>query len=551
MQLPEALSAALAAADENYLIGLCNKGTVNRAKKDLAALTSPEAVPEQDGVTVKLGDVSCFITAPLGESRCSCPSSAVCRHRIAAILWLKERLDAEPSASTSAPAPPPDSEFQALRAYPTDKLARQLGPKRLSAALFRHQSGAGPQITETSVVTVDMPWLSACVRLLEPLEHSTCTCHSKTFCPHKAEALLYWQLKEGIADPALLQAAQPAGAALDLEAARGVCRAVQEALAAQLATGLSRMPPGVCETVERMAALCHTAKLPELERALRALHGEYAAYFSRSATYRDAALLQRLSTAFRLAGALEAADEETALPLAGTFRDDYLPVGGLKLYLLGMREFSGRSGYAGTIYYFWERDARQFYTFTHVRPTFYERDSRRRSSPAVPWGLPCPLHQAWNHSLDLANAKATRTGNLSASEQCQATLLDRCDPGCVYPEECVRTDFALLLEGYSTPHTPERDRLAVVRPQRCEPQPYDPVQQRFTMRLLDGAGRDLWLEVHYKKEEARVVDLLEELAHSLNSAPFLSPVFFGIVYREGDRLKLYPIEFFTKWGEDP
>ena len=250
-----------------------------------------------------------------------------------------------------------------------------------------------------------MPWLSACVRLLEPLEHSTCTCHSKTFCPHKAEALLYWQLKEGIADPALLQAAQPAGAALDLEAARGVCRAVQEALAAQLATGLSRMPPGVCETVERMAALCHTAKLPELERALRALHGEYAAYFSRSATYRDAALLQRLSTAFRLAGALEAADEETALPLAGTFRDDYLPVGGLKLYLLGMREFSGRSGYAGTIYYFWERDARQFYTFTHVRPTFYERDSRRRSSPAVPWGLPCPLHQAWNHSLDLATPR--------------------------------------------------------------------------------------------------------------------------------------------------
>lgn len=48
-----------------------------------------------------------------------------------------------------------------------------------------------------------------------------------------------------------------------------------------------------------------------------------------------------------------------------------------------------------------------------------------------------------------------------------------------------------------------------------------------------------------------MVDLLEELAHSLNSAPFLSPVFFGIVYREGDRLKLYPIEFFTKWGEDP
>ena len=232
MQLPKALSAALAAADENYLIGLCNKGTVNRAKKDLAVSASPETMPGQDGVTVRLGDISCLITAPLGESRCSCPSSAICRHRIAAILWLKGRLDAGPDPA----APPPRPEFQELRAYPPEKLAKQLGSKRLSAALFRHQSGSGPQITEASVVTVDMPWLPACVRLLEPLEHSTCTCHSKVFCPHKAEALLYWQLKEGVADPSLLQPAQPAGAALDLEAARGVCRAVQEALAAQLAT---------------------------------------------------------------------------------------------------------------------------------------------------------------------------------------------------------------------------------------------------------------------------------------------------------------------------
>lgn len=544
MQLSDSLSAALAATDEDYLIGLCNKGTVNRAKKDLAALSAPEAVPEQDGVTVRLGDIICFITVPLGESRCSCPSSAICRHRITAILWLKQQLDTEPAATPPLPKP----EFQELRTYLPEKLAKQLGAKRLSAALFRHQSGGGPEITETSVVTVDMPWLPASVRLLEPLEHSTCTCHSKTFCPHKAEALLYWQLKERIADPALLQPSQPAGTALDFEAVQGVCQAVQETLTAHLATGLSRMPPNVCETVERMAALCHTAKLPELERALRALHGEYAAYFTRSATYRDSALLQRISAALRLAGALVAADEKSAPSLAGTFRDDYLPVGDLKLYLLGMREFSGRSGYAGTIYYFWERNAHQFYTFTHARPTFYEQETRRRISAAVPWGLPCPLHQAWNFSLDLSGAKATRTGNLSASEQCQATLLDFHDPGCVYPEECVFTDFALLFAQHSTPHTPEQERLAVVHPLRCEPQPFDMVQQLFTMRLLDDKGRDLWLEVRYKKEEAKVVKMLEGLADSLKRKPLLSPFFFGIVYRENDRLKLYPIEFFTEWG---
>ena len=118
----------------------------------------------------------------------------------------------------------------------------------------------------------------------------------------------------------------------------------------------------------------------------------------------------------------------------------------------------------------------------------------------------------------------------------------------VYPEELICADFGALLKQHSTPHAPERERLAVVRPRRCQPQPYDPVQQRFALRLLDGEGRDLWLEVRYKKEDAKVVDLLEQLADSLGKTA-LSPVFFGIVYREENRLKFYPIEFFTEWGD--
>ena len=78
MKLPESLAAALTAADEAYLIALCNKGTYNRAKNVLAALASPpQAECTPDGVQVQLGQVTCLIRAPLGDSRCSCPSSAV------------------------------------------------------------------------------------------------------------------------------------------------------------------------------------------------------------------------------------------------------------------------------------------------------------------------------------------------------------------------------------------------------------------------------------------------------------------------------------------
>lgn len=540
MSISATLAAALAAADDNYLIGLSNKGTLNRARKDLAALSDPQITPEGETVRVQLGEITCVIKAPLGESTCSCPSSATCRHRIAAMLLLREN---------AAPTEPPKPAFDVLRAYPAEQLVKVLGTKRLASALFRQESGEGPVITESSVISVEMPWHPATVRLLEPLEHSTCTCHSKSFCIHKAEALLYWLLKEKILDPAALRPATTE-TKLDAQEVKGICASVREMLAAQLTTGLSRMPPSVCDTVERMASLCHTANLADLERALRSLHGEYAAYFARSATFRETALLQRLTKAFRLATALEQAEGEALSRLAGTFRDDYEPAGNLRLYLLGMRAFSGRGGYAGTIYYFWDRDGEKYWTFTHVRPTFYEETPKRRSGAVSPWGLPCTLQQAWNCGIDLHGAKGSRGGNLSSTEQCRATLLDRVNPGAVIPGKSLETDFRNLLDR-SRPGTPELQRLALVRPRRCVGLPYDRVRQIYSMQLVDDDGRDLWLEVPYKKEEAPVVDAMERLADRLKRDRRLRPVFLCALYRDGDRLKAYPIEYFTEWEGTP
>ena len=86
---------------------------------------------------------------------------------------------------------------------------------------------------------------------------------------------------------------------------------------------------------------------------------------------------------------------------------------------------------------------------------------------------------------------------------------------------------------------------------RCAAGEYGRVRQPLSLRLLDAAGRDLWLEVRYKKEEKLVVQTLERLTGRLTRRPEDTPVFFGSLYREGDRLKLYPIEVFTQWEVQP
>ena len=555
MEISQALSSALLSADEDYLIALCNKGTVNRAKKDLSALQPEIKQIEGETVTVAVGDTVCTITAPLGSSTCTCPSSTMCRHRISAILWLKEQAAQESAQETTVPSegePPGEAagELAALlSAYPTQALARQLGGRRVSALVQRERSGEGAAVREGSTVTVELPWIPATVRFIAPLEHSSCTCHSRSFCPHKAEALLIWQLRHGVVTADSLLAALHSDNGGGLER-REVCAAVQTALTDWMRAGLTRLPPSSLETAERLAGLCHTGALPALERAMRRLHGELQSYFSRSAAFRPEMLLRRMSAVWRLAAALGTAPEQEALGLAGTFRDEYQGVGTLHLYLLGLREVDLAGGYGGTVYYFWETQKHQYYAYRDLRPKFYEGSRRPSPMETILWELPGTLRQVWNCRLDLTGARASGEGNLSATTQCRGTLLQKAAPGAVIPPSAVEEDFFLLLPR-SRPGLEELDRLAILRPHRLEPQEYDRVEQRFTLRLLDGAGRDIWLIVRYREGARAVIEALEELVGQWAQNPDLRPVFFGGLYREGGRLCLSPIECFTNWEGTP
>lgn len=57
MEIPQTLYSALLSADEEYLIALCNKGTVNRAKKDLSAVQPEIRQTEGETVTLTVGDI--------------------------------------------------------------------------------------------------------------------------------------------------------------------------------------------------------------------------------------------------------------------------------------------------------------------------------------------------------------------------------------------------------------------------------------------------------------------------------------------------------------
>ena len=89
--------------------------------------------------------------------------------------------------------------------------------------------------------------------------------------------------------------------------------------------------------------------------------------------------------------------------------------------------------------------------------------------------------------------------------------------------------------------------LVVIKPSRVEPQPFDAVEQRFSMDLFDAQGRKIRLEVRFSQQEEQIIRTLETQIKA-GAEP---PVFFGILGRDGDCITFYPIEFFTDWEVHP
>lgn len=565
------LKTRIRQVDDDYLTGLCNKGTVKRAYKDLAQET-PSVVWQDGAANVQLKEAACVIREPLGESSCSCPSRSICRHVVTAILWLKqeESKEGQPEAAEAGGVPAdvrPEPLTEALE-IPAERLIRACQGKRYEQFLAHLRAGERPSLEESSIVTVTIPWENAVVKLLEPFSYSTCTCHSRELCAHKAEAVLAYQLEKGRITLKELDEQKEPEQVWDMEQVRKACSCVCEAVAHQMCTGLSRQSPEISESLERLAVICHRSGLPALETRLRETASEYRQYFGRSAAFRGEELLQRLLAVHGLAEQLQkASGQEEIRVLAGTFRDSYEPVGRLHLVGMGGRTFSSKTGYEGEIYYFLEPERKRWYTWTDARPVFYEGIRRRPPAAAAnamaPWGLNCSREQLQSLEFDLINAKAASGGRLSVSKDSKGEAVGERRLLREEIKELIFWDYEALLQanfGISEEGAEQavqnrasgrREKLALAGAVRWDETVFDTVEQRFSWSLYDKNGRRLYISFTYTKEENLTVRLLERLQKRLEKRCAKAIVFFGSVYLDKDgKLCLYPIEFFIKEAEE-
>ena len=638
--------------DDEYLIGLSNKGIVKRAYKDKEEIKA-EIGDMGEEASVKVGTETVTVRFPLGESKCTCPSRSICRHVVQAILVLRESclkqgngslvqsadaagtgnacqgvdaagtgnagqgvdtagtgnvaqgvdaagagsavqagaassqeasLSPEALQAESGPAPKDPAQKQEgaesgreaasrtakaenlkreVNAYPLTALKKILGIRQMQNFVNLTKAGIKPAIRYASVITVELPpqefGEGTVVKLLSPLEYSSCTCHKKELCMHKAAAMLWCQLESGALTGDGLDMLWNAGEdgdspVYDMDKMRDAAGQMKTFLEELLATGLSRTSPDACDYLERLAIISHNAGLARFEGYFRALSDSYDRYFKRKAAFKTEELMAQTARLYRRVSLLmQAKDGGEVLRQAGEFRADYLPAGNLDLTGITMERFQTPTGYEGETIYFLEETSKQWYTYTNARPMFYEPGKRRgrMEKSQAPWGLNLSLEELLKVRIRLTGAKCDPRRRLSSSQETkgEVTAARRLELSDL--EGWFYEDFdKLYREQVDKPGKWLKDQeeagegmnLVCVQPKSCAKADFSRTGQQLSVPIYDKAGREMLVEVEYSKRESGTIKYLERIVEKK------TPCFLGRLYLREGRMRMYPVDVWERFG---
>ena len=551
----------LSSVDDDYLIGLSNKGIVKRSYKDLEK-DSVELSPDGTECIGKIGDVDVTLRMPLTESSCSCPAHGICKHIIMTIIELKKNASELPDdvrqgnddymekvSSEKTPSEKAPSEKAKLHFPSIVELKKNISNKEFASILEELMSNNKPEINEGSMITVKDKATGTTVKLAFPIELSTCSCHSEKLCRHKVKAILSLQIKRG--EISKEQLTEFNGELLskewDEQGIKAVLVDVRSVLNDIILTGASRMSPELPEALERYAIRCHSVLLADMEEKLRVLSEMTAAYQGRKAKVNAAAILNKVSEIYILTDMIlkRLSNGEDISDLAGSFRSEYQDVSELHLTGMGMRHFVSDTGYEGDTVYFLE-DSGQWYTYTVARPTIYDNKKRRGSYNEAPWGLPCNLQKLSGLKIVLNDGKVNSFNRLSSTSKASAYVVGESDVSGESVSEHIYNDFSKLCRDYidMISNSSESEKLFLVKPEKIFDMNYDEVSQQLSFYMEDGVGRTLCAKLTYSTEEADAIKSLERMKRNIEKNKKKVPVFLGIIYIENGECVMYPIETF-------
>lgn len=544
------LRESLAAFDDAALATLANPGLVRRAHRDVeegkVRLVSSEpgkAAVEADGQLVSLD------TRGPRTADCACRSIAVCRHRIAAVIFVLAQDTGGAEAAEAVGGEAEADPATILSGFDLARLEKWAGKAGWRAALELATTAQGVAAA-ANAIAVTFPDIEGPVRILrgQGFDGIVSKASGARIKVYHAAAVLAALRHFGGDLPELREAPEEA-AAREVEIDPAFLARVGSGLSEVAALGMNLAPLPLEEALFELSVSSRADSLPRLAALLRAVAAQMRLRRNRALDFDPDRMLELAATAFALVGALAQSDPERRIALAGKVRRDFAPAAPLDLIGCGGERWTATTGARGVTAWFIEPATGRWLSTTLARgagqdPTFAPAEAWRRQ----PLWQAAPLAELAHARIELEGSRRSSDDRLSAPVGARARIVERnvrADPG--WPG--VVRDWGALRRTWLEQaglglDTVELATACLIAPSQIAPPFFDDLAQQLVWPVRDALGN--WLALTLDHEEP-VSTAIEALEASVRSG------WQGLVLvrmeRSGDKLALRPVTLFGR--DDP
>ena len=494
------LQEQLKLIDEEYLIGISNKGIVNRAKKELPEITVKTDFSNQENSLIATfsDETEVIITGTISSFSCSCPSRSICKHVIMAIMAGMEQLNVNTTTNTNnieEISASSANDFDYILDFTQDALAKQYGRTVFNDCLSRILSGASAEIEENKLLNIRLCDTGLTTRFfpLASSNESVCSCKQKK-CRHRLEALMqYIKFRNGSLNFSFITE--------EIQVDIDVLPHIKGFIEGVFKIGLNRLPHDYSEKCGHFSVLCHGAGFALLERQMQRCERELELYNKKSSYFNSDQLHKNLTTAYQLCCTYLKDSEKLAM--AGMFKQQYTELLKIKLYGLGAYQWYTKSGFCGVTAIFYCCETKHYLTFSTSRPIDGENSAlsllNSLWSTHNTWNLSISLSSLSIAELSLLGAKISSGNRLSSSENTSADLLL---PQTSFDSKDISgiiiDDYSKIVDLFSL-DAEDEFIYVIVKPQGLTDGIFDRIHQEYHAVITDLNNCKLNLKINYSQ----------------------------------------------------
>jgi hypothetical protein len=504
--------------DDAALEALANRGLLRRAMADVEA-GKAEIVDEDDraaelrvdGETVRLR------ADGVAKGACTCPAPGICRHRLAALILMRE----VGGAADDPPAPAVDWS-EVFAAFDAAALIRFAGKAALREGVAC--AAAAEVSPRPGGFTVGFGDAATAVTFLSigGLDAAVTKAPTKTRKATIVRAALAARAALGLPPVVLEAEAAPDAAAVAAKPDPTSTAQIHDFLERGFDAALALSSVAWEEEARRLSLNGRVEAMPRLAAVLRRIAAGLAALRRRDANADTGEVLSAMAEAYALSEAIAAATSpDVRARLIGSARQAYADLGDLGLQGLGARLWETPSGAYGVTAHFLDPSGARTFALTLARPDRSDPqfDPRRAFAAEDVWGL--NLADLATAGFRLTGAKASTSGRLSTSAASRAVLgVGSFTREAVSAWPVAFDDWSRLEAHLGAAFIPQlasdppRDLPVVLLSDRQAPAQFDELDQTLTWPICDQSGRWIGLALDYAGSELGRIEALEQAIES-------------------------------------